>query len=56
MRRPESLIAQLLLTSTLLAQAQSDANYFTEVMNHAVQFDVSENLVWDRSSNPEWIV
>lgn len=36
----------LLLTSTLLAQAQSDVNYSADAMNHAMQFNISENLAW----------
>lgn len=36
----------LKLTSTLLAQAQSDVNYSAEAMNHATQFNVAENLAW----------
>lgn len=36
----------LLLTSTLLAQSQSDVNYSAEAMNHATQFNIAENLAW----------
>lgn len=36
----------LRLTSTLLAQAQSDVNYSSQVLDHARQFNVAENLAW----------
>ena len=39
-------LSDLLITDYMMATAQADANYSTNNIAHAVQFDVAENLAW----------
>lgn len=45
-------LGELKVTSTLMAQAQADADYSDTVVAHAQQFSVAENVAWNYGSDP----
>ena len=45
-------LGELKITSTLMAQAQADADYSDTIVAHAQQFNVAENVAWNYGTDP----
>ncbi len=45
-------LGELMVTSTMMAYAQADADYSDTVVGHAQQFRVGENVAWNYGSDP----